>query len=184
MTMTFHYSFDTLIRASEQSGEQVDYSLKADKEDLIQLAERLGVPGVDDFSATLSVRHATDRTGIEISGRVMSSLHQTCVVSAKDVAETVDDTFTLLLLSESEVEALDADEAYLDADAPEYDILEEDTVNLAEVAIQTLAVAMNPYPRAVNAEVDTGAAQGISIGADPIKKPNPFAVLEKLKDNS
>ena len=61
----------------------------------------------------------------------------------------------------------------IDMDSPDITPVENNRIDLAELATQYLILFMNPYPHKQNA-----------VFEDKIEgenKPNPFAVLEKLK---
>ena len=57
------------------------------------------------------------------------------------------------------------------------DIIENGCINLADIAIEQIALNLEDYPRA-EGEVFDGALYGDS---EEPKKENPFAVLAKLK---
>ncbi|GHF29050.1 metal-binding protein [Kordiimonas sediminis] len=182
--MSDTYSFSKVIRASEVTSKPENFHITAKPEDLNAIKDRLLIVDIESLEATASVSAVKNSKGIEISGEIKSRLTQECVATGDPVQETVDSPFSLLLLPANEVEVLDAEEAYMDPDAPEYDVLEGDDVDLGEVIVQTLAVTMEPYPRAEGVEISAADIAGLSVNEEAEGKPNPFAALKNLHNKT
>lgn len=154
------------------------------------LAERLDLVALPSLSAKVSVRRRNDSGWVEVSGTLVADVVQNCVVTLEPVPARVD-----VEIAEMFVEADSADDAFkgstgaveLDpiADMPEP--VEEDTLDLAEIVAQSLSLALDPYPRAPEAEAaasvagdDRDARGGVSEG-EP-ERVSPFAELQALRD--
>ena len=90
----------------------------------------------------------------------------------------------MLLVDPEMADRMDLDESYLDPNSIEYDALEGDLVDVGEIVAQTLSISMDPYPKAKGASVKAPKNVNISVNEPELEKPNPFAVLSKLKDKS
>ncbi|MEM1380344.1 MAG: DUF177 domain-containing protein [Pseudomonadota bacterium] len=106
---------------------------------------------------------------IRVAGTIEADLGRTCVVSLAPLRERIAEDFAVAYTTdipdvvEGEIEA--------DLDAPEP--LEADVLNLGEVLLEQLVLAMDPHPR----------AEGAKPPEDPGQTPesSPFDVLKSLK---
>ena len=164
--------FDEMVRLDQvRSGERVELAANARQRDAI--AKRLGLPAIDRFEA-----HAVlERTGdaVRAVGRIRAALTQECVVTGEPLASRVDAPFDILFTPEpktsdpeSEVElgAEDCDTVFFDGAS----------FGLGEAIADTLALAVDPYPRSAGAEAAIKDA-GIMTEAEA----GPFAALAALK---
>lgn len=154
-----------------RDGERID--LVADESERRAIAERLGLPSLERLEA-----HATlDRDGprIRATGRVRAALEQTCVASGEPVSEHVDEAFEVLFVPEPQSVAA----------AEEIELAEEDcdvvfhdgaAIDLGTAIADTLALALNPYPRSARADSTLREA-----GVMTEEQAGPFAALAKLK---
>lgn len=160
------------------------YSFEASETERTILVERFGLIAIEDFRADFEVRDCGKDQGILIAGRLNAALTQRCVVTLEPVAEEVATEFALMLVEPEMADRMDEEEVYLDPDAPEYDALEGREIALGEIIAQTLSINMDPYPRAEGVELSLDKKEGISVNEPEAKRPNPFAALEKLRDES
>lgn len=111
--------------------------------------------------------------------RMTAAVTQECIASGDPVEAAIDEEIHVRLMTEDEAEA----RAELDLDADEEDVetAEEGIVDLGDICVQYLALALDPYPRA------PGAAAPVMPEEDEPDDSivsNPFAVLKKLKDKT
>ena len=182
--MAQKFDFTQSLNLTDLSSEGRDYELSASKDVLGEIAERFDIAEVSKLDALIRIQDKGKQNGVWVTGHIKSSLIQRCIVSLENVAEDIDEEFELMLVDEATVERFDNDEAYLDPEIPDYDLLESDSVSPGEIAIQTLSIMMNPYPRKDGAEIDLGNASDVSVNEEELKRPNPFAVLEGLSENN
>jgi uncharacterized metal-binding protein YceD (DUF177 family) len=175
---------DTEIQVTDISKDAKTYRYEASPADLSAIVERFNIVSLEKLIADLSISRKNNYHGVWIEGRIQASLTQQCVATLGDVPETIDEEFELLLADEATVNRFDEDQAYLDENVPDYDLLDDEKVIPAEVAIQTLSIMMNPYPRKDGAAVEIDDVKGVTANEPELKKPNPFTVLEGLKDKS
>ncbi|MEM7188908.1 MAG: DUF177 domain-containing protein [Pseudomonadota bacterium] len=113
------------------------------------------------------------------TGRLTSDVAQPCVVSLEDVAQKIDVSLdrTFLPLEDADETA----ELDLDPDGDDPDFF-EDAIDLGALAVETLALALEPYPRTKGAELEQDTA--MPPGSEPLddEAAKPFAALNKLRD--
>jgi uncharacterized metal-binding protein YceD (DUF177 family) len=182
--MTMKTDFSLKLEIAELDSEAQLYSLVASEADREALVERFDLVSLTKLEADVSVRHKGGQQGILIKGQLRASLEQRCIISLASVPETLDVPFELLLVDAEMANRMDEEESYLDPNAPEYDALEGDSVDVGDVVAQTLSISMEPYPKAKGAVVDTPKNPHVSLNEPELEKPNPFAALSKLKDKS
>lgn len=135
-----------------------------------KIAKRLKTPSVDRLEGDLHV--SATRDDVTVSGRLVADLTRECVASLELTPEHVEETFELRLLRA----APDAEPEDGDWDAPE--VLEGGDIDVGEILVQQLALAMDPFPRKPGA-----ASLADSFGKVGII--SPFAGLaEALKDEA
>ena len=157
---------------SIRSGDRVD--LIANPREREAIAGRLGLVSLECLKA-----HAMlERNGPEVraKGRIQASLQQSCIATGDPVPEHVDEAFELLFLPEPQG---DRPEAEIELSEQECDIVfyEGGAIDLGTALADTLALAMNPYPRSAGADATLKEA-----GVLGESEAGPFAALAKLKE--
>ena len=90
--------------------------------------------------------------------------------------ETITEPVGVTFLPESDEALEDVEMAAWDEE--EIDVLEGESIDLGELVAQTIATAIDPYPRKDGAEF--GKAPGLGDNEDGVRE-NPFAALRDLK---
>ena len=154
-----------------RDGERID--LVADEGERETIARRLGLVSLDRLEANAALER--DGARIRARGRVRAALEQCCVATGEPVGDHVDEPFDLMFLPEPR-----AGEAEEEVElAPEdCDVVFHDgtAIDLGGAVTDTLALAINPYPRSPGAEA---ALQQAGVLTE--EQASPFAVLAKLK---
>lgn len=137
------------------------------------IVERLRLASLSRLEA-----HAVlEREGSQVraSGRIRAALEQSCIASGDAVAEHVDEPFNISFLPALAEGAPDAE---IELGAADCDVVFYDglAIDLGEAIADTLALAMQPYPRSPNAQ-DALKQAGVLSEAEA----GPFAALAKLK---
>lgn len=182
MTQIFDLSLS--IPSADVTADARSYKIEASKTEMDALVERFKISSLESLIADLSVFSTSDYDAIIVSGNIKAQLKQYCIVSLDPVEETINEDFKLMLVSPEVADQFDDDEMYLDPKAPDYDAFEGGALELGEIVAQTMSVMMNLYPRRDDAELTAVKNPAVSINADLEKKPNPFAALSKLNDES
>ncbi|MGF1500664.1 MAG: DUF177 domain-containing protein [Paracoccaceae bacterium] len=118
------------------------------------------------------------RDGWELAGQLRARATQACVVTLDPVTEEIDAPVLRRFLPDGGAEPRDGEIGDDDLDAPEPF---EDAIDLAAIAVEALALALDPYPRAKGVEL--GARVYAPPGAEPLTDAamRPFAGLADLK---
>lgn len=153
------------------SGKRLD--LVADESECAAIAERLRLRSLDRLDA-----HAVlERNGarVRVKGRVRAALSQSCIASGEPVSEHVDEAFDISFVP-APVEGSPDEEIELGAQDCDVVFYDGQAIDLGEAIADTLALAVDPYPRSANAQ-DALQQAGVLSEAEA----GPFAALAKLK---
>lgn len=153
-------------------GEQ-RYNISADKAQLETLSEILQVPSVNSFHADIKLNFQKKKGILDVSGRVQAELGLISVISLIPFNKEYTTDFKLTYDTNATYEDIYADDEDIKLDVP--DIVIGGKIDLADIAIEQLALVMEDYPRQ-NGETFEAVIEDNS----PVRE-NPFAVLEKLK---
>lgn len=156
---------------SIRDGDRIDVC--ADEEERAAVAERLGLLSLERLDAHATVERDGGR--IMAKGRVRASLEQSCVATGEPVAELVDEPFAVVFLPEP-VDGRPDEEIELSEEECDVVFYEGKAIDFGTAVADTLALAMNPYPRCADADSalrDAGVLSESEAG--------PFAALAKLK---
>jgi uncharacterized metal-binding protein YceD (DUF177 family) len=141
------------------------------------LARRLGLLSLDKLAARLSWQRQPGGL-ICLEGELDAVLSQSCVVTLEPVAAELKERFVRYFERggpAAEGEVLIDPEA---DDPPEP--LGDGMVDLGEIVVQQLAIALDPYPRASGVGLPDGI-EGTAAAPRPPDGESPFGVLAALK---
>lgn len=122
--------------------------IAADEAERAALARRFDLIALDRLEADYAVRR--DAAGILATGTLRAAVAQACVATGAPVPARIDQPFTLRFLSEPGEDA--PEEVELDADDCDTMFYTGGAIDLGEAAAETLALALDPFPRAPGAE--------------------------------
>lgn len=154
-------------------------AVAADAAERAALAARFDLVALDRLEGVFDIRR--DAAGVRVTGRVTGDATQRCVVSGAPLPVEVDEAVALLF-----VRAATGDAEEVELETGDLDILplEGEAVDLGEIAAETLALALPPFPRAADADLaderrlltsEDEAAEATRAAA------NPFAVLKQRR---
>jgi uncharacterized metal-binding protein YceD (DUF177 family) len=157
------------------SADQVEAAVGFDgvaDDERAAIAELLGIAALDRFA--LTGRLVRTESGLALDAKLRATVVQPCVVTfepvAQRVAVAVERRFVV-------GEPKETSEVAVDPEAPEVDHVAEPTIDLGAVAVEELSLALDPYPRA--ADADAVAAR---YGADDdTPAANAFAALARRR---
>jgi uncharacterized metal-binding protein YceD (DUF177 family) len=149
-------------------------AIEADADERRRLAGRFGLVAVDRLAASFAVRR--DGPAIVAAGRIEASVVQACSVTGDPLPAQVDEQVSLRFVAEGEDTPGDH-EVELAADALDTMPIEGDAIDLGEAAAETMALALDPFPRSPGAAAALAAA-GV-VDEDAAK---PLGGLAALKD--
>ena len=174
------------------------YAIKASEEERARVAARLNLQEVETLTATFEVKFQGGL--IVATGSLEAKVTQSCVVSLAPVPAVLSETIEASYMTEERAtkeqakrekilakkkagfKASPEDEEFIELgrqDPPE--VAQGGRIDLGELAVVHLALALEPYPRAPGAAFDSAA-----WGMEPEKEgdtpqTSPFAALAKLK---
>ena len=154
-----------------RDGDRLD--LAADAAECASIANRLGLLSLERLEAHAVL--SRDGQKVRAIGRLKAALEQACVVTGDPVPAHVDEPFELLFLPEPKVGEADEDIELAEADL---DTMFHDgaAIDLGTAIADSLALAVDPYPRSPSAEAALKEAGVLSE-----EEAGPFAALAALK---
>ncbi len=170
--------FDAIVRVDRlpATGRSVEVNLhSATREALAQI---LKLSAVDLFEAKLTV--VPLRGGLRATGQLIADIVQPSVVTFEPVGQHVDEAIDRVFLPEPAAhKPTPGSELFVDLEDDDFpDHIDGPEVDLSALLIETLALAIDPYPRREGESLDT-LEPGI------LDAPSgPFAALSKLKSSS
>ncbi len=151
------------------------------------VSKRLGIEGVDELVATITLERNSVSKVIYAQGEFTAKLKQKCVVTAEILEEEVSDVLEgwfsepnqAVSFEKARRERLgmkEQDELPIMDEADDPEPVIEGKIDIGELVVQNLSLAINPYPKT------PGATLGLETTDDKNEDydyTNPFA---KLKD--
>jgi uncharacterized metal-binding protein YceD (DUF177 family) len=167
---------DASIRIDSMPAEGRDVELAVAGEERAALAEWLGITSVERLDVRL---HAVRfKGGMRVSGRLDAEIVQPSVVSLEPVRQSISEPIDRVFLpgGEKSYAGPAGAEIFVDLEGEELpDHFEGAEADLSDLIVETLALAIDPYPRAEGETVE-------DIGEPNEEAPeSPFAALRKLK---
>jgi len=150
-------------------------TIAADAGERAALARRFGLAAIDRLDATFALNR--DASGIVARGTVTATVTQSCVVTGDPVPASVDEAVALRFVPQDAIDDGDDEEIELSADALDTVAYSGGAVDLGEAAAETMALALDPFPRSSRAETALREAGVLSEG-----EAGPFGALAGLRD--
>lgn len=169
---------DASIRLDSMPITGRDLALTVDKPERDHIADDLDIVSLDRLQVKL---HAVRfRGGIRVTGRLEALVVQQSVISFEPVTQEIGEPIDRIFLPGAEKAwsgQADA-EVFVDLEGDDIpDHFDGNEADLTDLIIETLSLAIDPYPRA------PGEALG-ELGSDGLEEElNPFASLKKLKQD-
>jgi uncharacterized metal-binding protein YceD (DUF177 family) len=146
----------------------------ADQAERAALAKRFDLVSIDSLSAEFLLARREER--IMAEGIVHAAVTQSCVATGEPVEAGVEAPFRIEFRPPPTDKPGD-EEVELDAAELDVAFFEGGSVDLGEAVAETLSLALDPYPRAPDAEEALRAA-----GVKSESEAGPFAALAALRD--
>ncbi|WP_293882314.1 DUF177 domain-containing protein [Sphingomonas sp.] len=150
-------------------------TIEADAGERAALAVRFGWSGIEALSAEMVLLERAG--GVDVAGHLRASLTQFCVVTGDPVPAVVDQKFRVRFVDAAVLASGEEDEVELSES--DLDVMAHDggALDLGEAVAQTLALSVDPFPRAKAAAARLKEA-GV-VAEDEVEK-GPFAGLKGL----
>lgn len=169
--------FSRPVEVGKIPARGMEMSITANAKECTALARRLGVLELRSLAAGLELQHAESGM-IAATGEFTAEAVQQCVVTLEPVPVRIRARLNGLFVPENSLPAEDDRAEITDILAEEPEPIVNGMIDLGELAVQHLALALDPYPRKPGAAVDF---QPPSEEAE--RHQNPFSGLEKLIKN-
>ena len=157
-----------------RDGDRIE--IVADEPERADVAKRLGLAALDRLEANAVLQR--DGLRVRAQGRLRASLQQSCVATGEPIDAHVDEAFEMLFVPEPQAIAAD-DEIELSAEECDTIFYEGGAIDLGTAIADSLALAVEPYPRSADSEAALRQA-----GVLNEEQAGPFAILAKMKGGS
>lgn len=167
---------DASIRLDSMPATGRDLELSIGEEERAELAALLGITEVQKLDVSL---HAVKfRGGMRVTGRLVAAIVQPSVVTLEPVRQEIGEPVDRIFLPAGGRPHTPANtEIFVDIEGEDLpDHFEGPEADLSGLIIETLALAIDPYPRAPGESLDTLGLPEAHVEA------SPFASLKSLKN--
>ncbi len=176
--------FSYLVEVSTLPAGGRWYKFAASEEECTSVAARLELKELSNLKVAVQLTR-TSGGFVNVAGHVEADVVQICVVTLAPISVHVREDISMVFMEEVSAAASkkhDGAEELIsvdDDDPPELVI--DGRIDLGELAVEQLVLALDPYPRApgVKFGAKTWGSEG---GAEAASGGKPFAALEKLKN--
>jgi uncharacterized metal-binding protein YceD (DUF177 family) len=169
---------DAIVRIDRlpASGRSVNVAPDAAKR--AELAGILNIDAVEAFDAKLTVTPL--RGGIRALGRLTARIVQLSVVSFEPVFQDIDEAIDRVFLpQDTQNVPTPGSEVFVDLEDDDFpDHIDGPEVDLSALLLETIGLAIDPYPRRAGEDLKSIGVKLDDEGA------GPFAVLTKLKKST
>jgi uncharacterized metal-binding protein YceD (DUF177 family) len=165
-------SFAHQLRLDQiRDGDRAD--LTASDSERLRIASDLGLEALSRLDAHAVLERKGDI--VRVTGRMLASLTQACVVTGDPVTAHVDEPFDLLFTPAAPGVAGDSE---IELGPDDCDTIFHDgaTIDLGRAILDTLALSVDPYPRSAGADA---ALKDAGIMTE--EQAGPFAALAALR---
>jgi len=165
--------FSRTIRIDTIGVEPRHMAIEAEPGERAALARRFGLVAIDRLAAEADL--ARKGAAVVARGRVTAAVTQSCVASGEPVEAAIDEQFEIEFRP---TPAADTDDE-IELGQSELDVVFYDggAIDLGEAVAETMALALDPYPRA------PGAAEALkAAGVKSEEEAGPFGALAGLRD--
>lgn len=166
--------FSRLLRIDTLGEEPRALNVEADEAECAALARRFGLPGIAHLAADLALSRRDD--AILLHGTLSAAVVQACVATGEPVVAMVEAPFDILFRPQPESGAGE-DEVELSESELDVVFYDNGAIDVGEAVAETLALNLDPYPRAPDAEQALKAA-----GVKSEEEAGPFGALAGLRD--
>jgi hypothetical protein len=173
------------IEVAALKGERREFDVTATQAEMAALAARFGVDGVANLTARVLLTPFVSGNKVALKARFAADVAQTCVVTLEPLTNRIEGEFFAEFVQRAFTDDPDEIEFGIDDDEPPEPIV-DGRIEFGELISQNLGLLIDPFPRAPGAvfePISIGEDEGAKGAEAPLEpaRPNPFAVLERLK---
>jgi uncharacterized metal-binding protein YceD (DUF177 family) len=167
--------FSRTVKLDQLGSAEHAVLLTASPAECTALATRFSLISIDSLTASVGLRMIDDC--ITLKGRFNAALVQPCAASAAPIALSFDEPLLIKFMS-AEAHGPDAE---IELDADDCDFAEHDgqMIDVGEAVAQSLALALDPFLRAPNADT---VLKAVGVKQEGEEAVGAFAGLAALRD--
>ena len=158
------------------AGPPLEVAVEAAEEECDAIAQRLKIVAVSALSALVQAQK-WKQGGVEISGTLNAAVTQTCVVSLEDFETLIEAPLEAFYLPEEQLSDQGDDDELFEAEDEVIEALTSTVIDLGELVVQHLALALDPHPRKPGIIFEQAENDD-----SPDTRKNPFSALKGLVD--
>jgi len=168
-----------LVEAGKVPQHGLSVTVEATPQERVALADRFGICEVRSLRADVEIRPMA--SGFMLTGRMKAEVVQTCVISSQPVEQTVEEDLQLRFSPDVEV---GGEEEEVELAEGDLDVLpmEGDVMDVGEAVAETLALALDPYPRASDEAMKEARRFLLTEEEDRLAR-SPFSGLAQKRNN-
>ena len=160
--------FSRLVPLARLGWQPLRTTIEATAAERERLAQRFDLVAFARLCAVVTLQRVGSEQ-IRLEAAFEAEFVQSCVVTLDPVPGRIAQTFSLVYGPPEDQQA----EIEIDVDAPVFEPLTGDAIDIGEAVAQELSLALPEFPRLPDAVVDPAAA--------PESEDGPFAALERLR---
>lgn len=167
---------DAVVRIDRLPAAGRSVKVDADEAARKEIARQMGITAVERLVADLTV--VPLRGGLRAQGRLVARIEQPSVVSFEPVFQDIDEQIDRVFLpaERTATPVTPGTEIYVDLEDDDFpDHIDGPEVDLSALLLETLALAIEPYPRR---DGESLSGLGLDVAEEDA---GPFAALARLK---
>lgn len=177
--------FERRMCLSDLGAGVSQYALAADERERAAIAGRLNLISLEVFDVSVQIRSISRGKSADIRGTLNATVSQHCISTLQPVVRTYAEEFAIRFVgaqTASKHASEGAQDLTLELEDLDIEVLDGEEFDIGEAAVQYLALALDPYPRADG--VTDWPSPGLDDAQEAPGRQNPFAVLKKLRDKT
>jgi uncharacterized metal-binding protein YceD (DUF177 family) len=162
-----------LVSLGLAAAEPAQIRHEASGQELSEIKTRLGISKIFSLALDAQLQRTIIGDIYQVSGNIKLIAERSCIVTLENFIETTEGVFDEYFTTSPEQATDQSEQLLIDPAEDEVTLLEQDSIDIGELALQHLVLALNPYPRAPDAP--------LAAGDEAIAKTQrPFAGLDAL----
>ena len=171
--------FSRIVELDRISHSGMVREIAADEAERRALARRFAILAIESLVARVAL-HRTRRGDVAVSARISARVLQECVVTLEPVCGEIEEEVALSLRPVDE-DAFRQKTVVIPADE-DFEPFFGDRIDIGELVAVELALSLDPFPRAPDADAALGPGGVREDSPEPSE--SPFRALEERSENS
>lgn len=168
-------NFSYPIKIDDLKQSDYKYELNADIAELEDITQILQVEKVHEFKAEIFLKLNNRTHNLRVWGNVFAKIELKSVITLNNFIKDYEVPFELNFDTRATYNDIKELECNIEDEVP--DIIENGCINLADIALEQIALNLEDHPRADGEFFDSA----LYCDSEEPEKENPFAILAKLK---